>query len=147
MLQHRLNGISGKSPQAQKSGIVSVFHGKIRLVKRLFRPSANAGDFQDPASANRAPFVNEARSLFQDRFKQPDFLFTYLKLRGVNADGNPSGSGVNVIAAERTLMFRGKGAVLIQRQRLRRNHGSAPDRIQNRTVDICNRLHLRTSRC
>lgn len=37
----------------------------------------------------------------------------------MNADGNPSGSGVNVIAAERTLMFRGKDAVLIQRQRLR----------------------------
>ncbi len=68
------------------------------------------------------PGCRGLRGQFQHRTVQPDIADR--KLRGVDADREAAGAGVDVITGQRTLTRRVEGAIGIKCQRMRRDHGA-----------------------
>ena len=75
------------------------------------------------------PFARGAHRELEHRLVEPDLADR--ELRGVHADREAAGAGVEIVAGERALAARVELAVGVERERMRRDHGAAAQRRQD----------------
>jgi hypothetical protein len=107
--------------QRQHAGVVSMLQRELRLGDGLRRAAGQAGD-QDHRALRLV--AHRLRGQFQHRAVEAGFADR--ELRGVHAHRQAAGAGGEVVACQRTLAPRIEPARRVQRQRVRRNHGAAP---------------------
>ena len=103
----------------------------LRLRDGLLRRTGEAGDHRQRPLG---PGCRGFRRQFQHRPVQADIADR--ELRGVNADRQSAGAGVDVIARQRALMPGVERAVGIERQRMRGDHRSLGDQLPHLGFDL-----------
>ena len=127
MLQPLVLARAGEGGEAHHACVIAEAEGDVRLGQRLFRPPDQARDtHQRPV----CPGVGGLGGELQHRLVEsrlPD-----RELRGVDADGEPAGAGVDVVAGERPLPLRIQSALGVERERMRRDHHALGERRPHR---------------
>ena len=95
----------------------------IRLGERLLRPPDEA---RDPHQRPVGPGVRGLGGELQHRLVKP--RITDRELRGVDADREPAGAGIDVVAGERPLPLRIQPALGVERERMGRDHHAPRER-------------------
>ena len=93
-----------------------------------------AGEPRDHRHRPLGPGRRGFRRELQHRPIQPDLADR--ELRGVDADGQPAGAGIEVIARQRPLMPGVELAVGVERQRMRGDYRAVRDQLANFGFDL-----------
>ena len=103
----------------------------LRLAHRLLRRTGKAGDQRQ---RTLGPIRRRLGRKLQHRPVQADVADR--ELRGVDADREPAGAGIDVIARQRALMHLVELAVGVERQRMRGQHGAVGDQAAHLGFDL-----------
>ena len=134
MLQHDVIVDVAERGQADKRGIVAERERELRLIECLRCWTADAGNHDRPLAVT-APLRHRSRGQAEDRLQQLDGRGPNLELRGVHADGEPSGARVAVIARQRDLTAIVELTRLGEGERMCRNHDATEKGTPHRQRD------------
>ena len=84
--------------EREQAGVIAEVARELRLLDRLLGAADHAGDHDDRAAR---PFGRGARGKLQHRPVKPGLADR--ELRGVDADREPAGAGVEIVAGQRPL--------------------------------------------
>ena len=127
MLQPLVLARAGERGEAHHPCVIAEAERDVRLGQRLLGPPDQT---RDPHQRTVGPGVGGLGGELQHRLVEP--RLTDGELRGVDADREPAGAGVDVVAGERPLPLRVQPALGVERERMRRDHHALGERRPHR---------------
>ena len=134
VLDQRVLRIAAHRAQAQQPRVVAEPGRDPRLGDRLAAAPGEPGDHRDRAVGPARGGLGGER---QHRLVEPGLADG--ELGRMDADGEPAGAGVEVVAGERPLAPGIQPAPGVERQRMRRDHGAAADQRPHRRRNVVSR--------
>ena len=113
--------------ERQKPGVIADAARDLRFLDGLCRAPGKAGDHD---RLGLAPVRGRAHREFQHRLIESDIADR--ELRGVDADRQAAGAGVEIVARQRALAPRIELALGVKRERMRWNDNAATQRVEHR---------------